>query len=159
MWSRTLLSSSRCISILALCYVQGIGCSSMHNLTPALLEGEPIVEVQKDFEFEPGKLRTFALVPASEIDESSLLGRGVVERHMLFALRNSLETLGYRYVESASEADMLATIDADDPYQEIDVPPISYKRSALHTAENNHHLWEYLRRHLRFIHRDGHNTR
>ena len=42
---------------------------------------------------------------------------------MLFALRNSLETLGYRYVESPTEADMVATIDADDPYQEIDVPP------------------------------------
>lgn len=105
---------------------QGYSLSNVEitNFTPAYLEIGPRITYYEDPMFNAKPYRTFSVFPNSILSENSSIA-GILEKQMLYALRNSFEELGYRFVDIDSQPDFVATLDASAPYREINVPPQS----------------------------------
>jgi len=102
-----------------------VGCATTRvtNLTPAYLQLEPSVQSYKDLSFKESEYRTFSVFASSLISDGTQLGGGILEKQMLFVLRNAFEELGYKFVELNQSPDFLVTIDGSAQYKEIYVPP------------------------------------
>lgn len=96
-------------------------CAHMRttNLSPAMLELEPSVQLYEDPAFDATGYQTFSVFSSSLISEKIQLGGVILEKQMLFALRNVFEELGYKFVELDLSPDFLVTLDASAPYKEI----------------------------------------
>jgi len=98
------------------------GCASnKSNLSPLQLTLGPEVDVYRDPRFKSETYRTFAVFPYSEMDKEQKTNP-ILEKQMLFALRNMMEALGYIFVDRDMSPDLLITIDAKIHYKEFDVP-------------------------------------
>jgi len=98
------------------------GCAPVpSNMSPVSLESDPYVLSYKDPAFAR-TYATFSVFPSSLVFDNAAVS-GILERQMLFALRNSIEQRGYRFVEITSSPDFLITIDGSSPYRETYVPP------------------------------------
>lgn len=98
------------------------GCAhSISNLAPAQLTLGPKVEAYLDPSFKPESYRTFSVFPFSVITKKQE-SNPILEKQMLFALRNAMEALGYVFVTPDSSADLLITINATMDYKEFHVP-------------------------------------
>jgi len=101
-----------------------IGCAVIPtNLKPAYLKLEPILHSYKDPALDVSKYKTFSVFPSSIISDETALKSGILEKQMLFALRNAFELHGYKFVELNQSPDFLVTIDGSAPYRETYVPP------------------------------------
>jgi hypothetical protein len=81
-------------------------------LTPLALEGTPMVTARKDPGFDYTRYTTFSVFPLSLVNQQCMLKDEAAARPLLFMLRNSMEKLGYRFVQLSESPDLLLTIDA-----------------------------------------------
>jgi len=102
--------------------VTGCATTQVTNLTPVYLKSESSVQSFKDPALEESIYKTFSVFPISLIIDKTQLG-GILERQMLFLVRNIFEELGYKFVQMDQSPDFLVTIDASAPYKETYVPP------------------------------------
>lgn len=65
--------------------------------------------------------RTFSVFPQSLFEKTEM--NEILEKQMLFFLRNHLEAKGYKFVELNEQPDFLATINASAKYETSYVPP------------------------------------
>lgn len=101
------------------------GCAStsrMTNLSPAYLYSKPTVSSYKSPEAKIGDYRTFSVFPQSLFSEKTEMNE-ILEKQMLFFLRNQLEAKGYKFVELNEQPDFLATISVSSKYETSYVPP------------------------------------
>lgn len=92
------------------------------NLSPAYLYLTPSVSSYQDPEATLGDYRTFSVFPASLITKEAKTNE-IMEKQLLFFLRNCLEAKGYRFVPLDQSPDFLATITVSSEYKESYVPP------------------------------------
>jgi len=92
------------------------------NLSPAYLYLTPSVSSYQDPEASLGQCRTFSVFPASLINEEAKTNE-IMEKQLLFFLRNCFEAKGYRFVALDQSPDFLATITVTSEYKESYVPP------------------------------------
>lgn len=95
------------------------------NLTPAALEVEPSVKVEVALDTVMKDRQTFTVTPLSQLSDEAQ-ATGITAQHITFQARNYMELLGYRFVESRSEADLEVLVDASSKYSEIYIPPSQY---------------------------------
>ncbi len=100
--------------------------SRISNLTPMALRDEPLIESYKDPDFSFENFRTFSVFPKSFIDSSAQIQNPILEKQMLFLLRNFFEMNGYTFVDISENPDFLVTIDGSSNYKESYVPPQTY---------------------------------
>ena len=109
------------------------GCEDGHDNIPAVLRPaslviEPIVNQYSDPDARIATYSTFAVLPRSvAIGASAAPGFGneLLEKQMLYALRNQLECLGYKFISDPSKSDFLVTIDGSNEYKSTYIPPSS----------------------------------
>jgi len=92
------------------------------NLSPAYLYLTPSVSSYQDPEATLAGYRTFSVFPASLLTEDAKTNE-IMEKQLLFFLRNCLEAKGYRFVPLDQSPDFLATIIVSSEYKEFYVPP------------------------------------
>jgi len=106
-----------------------VGCATtkVTNVTPLNHCAKPLIQIYKDPAFDESKYRTFSVFSSSLINDKAQirnqLGGEILEKQMLFSLRNSFEERGYKFVELNKSPDFLVTIDGAAPYKETYVPP------------------------------------
>jgi len=101
------------------------GCAStsrITNLSPAYLYSTPTVSSYKNPEAKISGYQTFSVFPQSLISEKTEMNE-ILEKQMLFFLRNQLEAKGYRFVELNQQPDFLATVNVSSKYESSYVPP------------------------------------
>ena len=124
------MSSLRCTNTLFVVFVVAsvlVGCKGGDRtpavLAPAKLEIDPPIRNYSDPAVTVGAYRTFAILPASALRECApAYGNELLERQMMFLLRNAMECRGYRYVQNA-DADTVLVIEGSNDYQETYIPP------------------------------------
>lgn len=92
------------------------------NLSPAYLYLTPAVSSYQDPEATLADYRTFSVFPASLLTEDAKTNE-IMEKQLLFFLRNCLESKGYRFVPLDQSPDFVATITVTSEYKESYVPP------------------------------------
>ena len=103
------------------------GCAStsrITNLSPAYLYSKPTVSSYKSPEADISRYRTFSVFPQSLISEQTKMNE-ILEKQILFFIRNQLEAKGYKFVELNQQPGFLATIDVSSEYATSYVPPHS----------------------------------
>ncbi len=104
--------------------------AKLNNLSPAYLKSGPFVQSYNDPSSDITEYKTFSVFPISLIENENDIKDDVVERQMLFALRNAFEELGYKFVELDDSPDFLAMLDASakasETYSIPHVPDIPY---------------------------------
>jgi hypothetical protein len=105
----------------------GCATTKVTNVTPLNLYGKPLIQTYKDPIFDEFKYKTFTVIPSSLISDKSQIknqpGGEILEKQMLFSLRNFFEVKGYKFVELDKSPDFLVTIDGSAPYKESYIPP------------------------------------
>lgn len=98
------------------------GCASNSKKFEALqLELDPKIETYNDFSFNAKKYKTFSIVPISLYNKDSNI-QGILEKQLLFTLRNIFERRGYEFINLKSDPDFIITLEAYNIYREIHVP-------------------------------------
>lgn len=101
------------------------GCAStprITNLSPAYLYSTPSVSSYKNPEADISDYQTFSVFPQSLISENTKMNE-ILEKQVLFFLRNELESKGYKFVELNQRPDFLATVRVSSKYETTYVPP------------------------------------
>ncbi len=101
------------------------GCATtpkITNLSPAYLYSKPILSSFKSPEVDFTGYRTFSVFPQSLIAGETEMNE-ILEKQMLFFLRNQLEVKGYKFVELNQKPNFIATISASSKYETSYVPP------------------------------------
>ena len=119
------------VLVTLLCVLALTGCvdtssSLSTTLMPAGQLIEPIVNQYSDPETRLSACKTFSLLPpsaASGSQTASQFGNELLEKQMLFELRNYIEGRGYLFEPDRSKADIIATIDGSNAYQTSYIPP------------------------------------
>jgi hypothetical protein len=101
-----------------------LSCAGTTNLTPAYLYLKPSVESYVDPDVNFSNYHTFSVMPFSILTADSTVNP-ILTKHLLFALRNRLEEIGYRFVSPENSPDIIATINASSEYQQSYIPPRS----------------------------------
>ena len=94
------------------------------NLSPAYLYLAPSTSSYRDPDAQLEKYKTFSVFPLSLISEEAKMNP-ILERQLLFYVRNLLEAKGYKFVRLDKNPDFLVTLGADAKYHESYVPPSS----------------------------------
>ena len=94
------------------------------NLSPAYLYSIPSTSSYRDPDAQLDKYKTFSVFPLSLISEGANMNP-ILERQLLFYLRNLLEAKGYKFVKLDKNPDFLVTLSAEAEYHEIYIPPSS----------------------------------
>lgn len=93
------------------------------NLTPTSLKIKPYIEYYQDPDVAFDKYATFSVIQPSAINKEAHLQGGILEKQLLFEIRNFIEFKGYRFVPLDHKPDFLVTMDAKSEYKEQYVPP------------------------------------
>ncbi|NLX06447.1 MAG: DUF4136 domain-containing protein [Phycisphaerae bacterium] len=103
------------------------GCSSSHELKPGMVHvyTEPSISCERDPGAAFDSYISFTTLPLAEGDKT-LRMNVIVEKQLLFIIRNNLEVLGYRYVDDLNEADICITVLYANEYESQFVPPQTY---------------------------------
>lgn len=110
-----------CTIIVISLFLSASCSSTISNIATAQLFTEPQMMSYNDPGFNPEPYRTFSVIPYSAITgENKQLT--ILDKQMLFALRNVMEERGYDFVNIDQLPDFFATIDASMRYEQIDVP-------------------------------------
>lgn len=94
------------------------------NIRPLLLKNKPLVETYQDPSASFEDYNTFSVIPFSLISGNTDVNE-ILEKQLLFFLRNAIENKGYKYVEIDESPDFLITIHAKSEYSESYIPPSS----------------------------------
>lgn len=106
-----------------MCLVFG-GCATTRvtNLSGSELLIEPLILTYDDSDSGSRSFKTFSVFPNSLLS-SAQQTNDILERQMLFFLRNLIEAKGYRFVPLDEAPDFLATIKVSSEFHETYVPP------------------------------------
>jgi len=98
------------------------GCAQ--QLKPGMMPiySQPQVQVEKDLDADFGEYLNFAVHPTAKLDSSSKMNP-LIEKQLLFALRNRLESFGYRYVDNIEEADFYLGMYYSNEHKSTYIPP------------------------------------
>lgn len=88
------------------------GCATTHSLTPVALATAPAIKTHAGAELKTSTYATFSVFPLSQVNLQARLKGAELEKPILFMLRNTMETLGYRFVDLNESPDLLVTLDA-----------------------------------------------
>lgn len=105
--------------------VSGCAPQVASNFQSSSLEQAPSVKVEVALAPTMPNLKTFTVIPISEIDKSAQ-ATGITAQHLTFQARNYMEQLGYRFVSNRNDADLAVFIDGSGQYSEVYVPPSQY---------------------------------
>ncbi len=119
---RKTIFRSLILPILILAVPTFVGAQKRTNLSPGYLRLRPTVSSFRDPDTDFSKYRTFSVFPFSLTSEDAKMNE-IMERQILFALRNSLESRGYKFVQISDSPDFIATINVSSQYMESYVPP------------------------------------
>jgi len=86
---------------------------------------QPLARYERDPEANFNKYKNFSVFPQAELNKESKMNP-IVEKQLLFMLRNHLESLGYNYVNNPEEADFFVAIYYSNEYKSQYIPPSSY---------------------------------
>lgn len=89
---------------------------------PTFLNIEPAINSYQDPGFSASKYKTFSIFASSAVTTHSQLN-GILEKQMLYQLRNTFELRGYKFVSLDQSPDFVVTLDGNSPYRETYVPP------------------------------------
>ena len=92
------------------------------NISPLYLRIKPAVSSYRDPDTDFGRYRTFSVFPFSLLSSEAAMNE-IMEKQVLFALRNALESKGYKFVQLSDAPDFVATITVSSEYKESYVPP------------------------------------
>jgi len=103
-----------------------ISCTTtkVTNLSPSALYSAPSTSSFKDPDVQFESYNTFSVFPLSLISEENKMNP-ILERQLLFSIRNVIEAKGYKFVQIDQKPDFLVTAGADAKYKENYVPPSS----------------------------------
>jgi len=103
------------------------GCATqvpVTNLTPAYLYLAPSISAYQDPDAQIDRYQTFSVFPFSALSKDAA-NNEILEKQLLFLLRNTFENRGYRFVSLDGQPDFVVTINANASYQTSYVPPSS----------------------------------
>lgn len=101
-----------------------IGCQPpVSHLRPLWLQIDPLINTEKDFDFDKADYRTFSVMPATKTFDKSQITSDIQEKHLMYQLRNALELKGYKFVAIDQNPDLIAIIDGSINYKTQYVPP------------------------------------
>ncbi len=109
-------------TILAFLLVSCVTASIPNNMTATFLTGEPSVAYYQEPNLDLSSYETFFVLPYSSISKDSGMNE-IMERQILFTLRNEIAGKGYKFVEPTDDPDFIATIKVTSEYKERYVPP------------------------------------
>lgn len=94
-----------------------ISCATtkVTNLSPAYLYLTPSTSSYRDPDAQFENYKTFSVFPLSLISEEAKMNP-ILERQLLFYIRNVLEAKGYEFVQIDQDPDFLVTSGADVKY-------------------------------------------
>lgn len=121
-----LLSSLVLISLMGC--DNGKGNSAAELLAPAGLEIEPTIQQYADPDTDISTRSTFTVLPYSAATGTTAtpqFGNDLLEKQMLYQLRNMIEQCGYKYVDTTADADLVFTLSGSNDYKTVDVPASS----------------------------------
>jgi hypothetical protein len=104
--------------------VLGACARTPKHIPPYALLIEPAIQIYKDpILGVSNPYKTFSVFSKSILTDRTQMGGGILEKQMLFALRNRFEQLGYKFVNLDQFPDFLATVDGSAEFKEVHVPP------------------------------------
>jgi len=101
-----------------------VGCAQRLKPGMMLVYSQPLVQVEKDPDEDFDKYKNFTVFPTAELDKDSKMNP-IIEKQLLFLVRNNLELLGYNYVNTIEEADFYVGVYYSNEYKSVYVPPSS----------------------------------
>lgn len=110
---------------LVVAIVIAAGCATgptTTNLTPAYLQRDPIISTYQEPSADFRGLQTFSVFPVSLISDEVEMNE-IMEKQLLFFVRNLFEARGYRFVDLDQNPDFLVTLNAISEYKETYVAP------------------------------------
>ncbi len=105
------------------------GCATM--FPPRLKAGriwmytQPLANYEKDPDVNFNDYKKFSVLPQAEIN-TEIKMNPIIEKQLLFMLRNYFESLGYCYVSNVKDADFLIAVYYSNEYKSQYIPPSSY---------------------------------
>ena len=101
------------------------GCAT--TLKPGMIwmYTQPSAKYEKDPEANFNTYKNFSVFPQAEFNKENNMNP-IVEKQLLFMLRNRLESLGYNYVNDIKDADFLIAVSYSNEYKSQYIPPSSY---------------------------------
>lgn len=112
------------LGIIPLLLISSATITKFTNLSPAYLYLTPSTSIFRDPDAQLERYKTFSVFPLSLISEEAKMNP-ILERQLLFYIRNLVEAKGYEFVQLGQNPDFLVTLGADIEYQESYVPPSS----------------------------------
>lgn len=99
------------------------GCASQ-ELKPGMIwmYTTPDIKGEKDPDADFGKYQSFAVCPIAELDKELHINP-IVEKQLLFLVRNELELLGYHYANTIEQADFYVGVVFANEYKSEYIPP------------------------------------
>jgi len=104
-----------------------ISCATtkVTNLSPAYLYLTPSTSSYRDPNSKLEMYKTFSVFPISLISKEETKMNPILERQLLFYVRNLFEAKGYEFVQLDQNPDFLVTVWANSEYHESYIPPSS----------------------------------
>jgi len=112
------------LGIIPLLLISCTTTTEFTNLSPAYLYLTPSTSSFKDPDAQLERYKTFSVFPLSLISEEAKMNP-ILEKQLLFYIRNLLEAKGYEFVQLDQNPDFLVTLWADIKYKESYIPPSS----------------------------------
>lgn len=107
-------------------FISGCATTSSKKLLPGAIwvKTAPVVKCEKDPDVNFGKYKNFTVFRQAEIN-TALKMSPIIEKQLLFMVRNNFELLGYDYVDSADNADFVVAVSYSNEYKTEYIPPSS----------------------------------
>jgi len=109
------------VSIMIL-FLSSCATTTVNNLTPSDYIGKPYASVFSDPNVHLEQYQTFSVFPLSSISDKVKMNP-ILEKQLLFYVRNLIESKGYEFVQMDQKPDFLVTLNANSEYKEFYVPP------------------------------------
>ena len=101
------------------------GCATTVKPGMIWMYTQPTAKYEKDPEVNFNKYKNFSVFPQAELNKENAMNP-IIEKQLLFMLRNRLESLGYNYVTDVKDADFMVAISYTNEYKTQYIPPSSY---------------------------------
>lgn len=94
------------------------------KLKPGMIwmQTPPLAQYEKSPEVDFSKYKNFAVFPQAELKKKTEMNP-IVEKQLLFMLRNGFESLGYNYVNNVEDVDFFIAIYYTNEYKNQYIPP------------------------------------
>ena len=114
----------RKILVLLLCLGLA-GCATTLRPGTVWMNIKPLVKCEKDPEVDFSRYKNFTVFPQAELDKEKKINP-IIEKQLLFMLRNIFESKGYNYVNNNEETDFAVAVAYSNEYKSEYIPPSSY---------------------------------